>query len=121
MTTIYITGTTKRKPRLDLDGYSYVMDRSTTEKTYWRCIKYSSHHCHSRLHTCIITNAIVKPPTVHTCVFDGATHELRKFNDQITSRALNTQETPDVIVTNSYKGKYRWYSKLILIIINLSH
>ncbi|CAF2161520.1 unnamed protein product [Rotaria magnacalcarata] len=67
MTTIPSNGTTKNKPRLDHDGYSYIMDRSTSEKNYWRCIKYYSDRCHSRLHTCISTNAIVKPPSEHTC------------------------------------------------------
>jgi hypothetical protein len=88
MTTIVNNGTTKQKPRLDLNGYSYITDRSTNEKTYWRCINYYSHHCRSRLHTCIITNNVVKPPTDHTCKFDGTTHELRKFDEQIISRAL---------------------------------
>ena len=27
------------------------------------------------------------------------------FDEQIISRALNTQETPDIILTHSYKGK----------------
>jgi hypothetical protein len=40
MAAIVNNGTTKQKPRLDLNGYSYIMDRSTNEKTYWRCINY---------------------------------------------------------------------------------
>ncbi len=105
MATISNSGTTKQKPRLDLNGYSYVMDRSTSVKTYWRCIKFYSHHCRSRLHTCIITNNIVKSPTDHTCTFDGTTLECRKFDDQIISRTLNTQEPPDTIITHCYKGR----------------
>ena len=53
------------------------MDRSTCGKTYWCCINYYSHHCRSRLHTRIITNNVVKPPTDHICKFDGTTLELR--------------------------------------------
>ena len=105
MATIVNNGTRKQKPRLDLNGYSYIMDRSTNGKTYWRYINYYSRHCRSRLHTCIITNNIVKPPTDHTCKFNGTTFELRKFNKEITSRALSTQETPDTIITHCYKGK----------------
>ncbi|CAF2089247.1 unnamed protein product [Rotaria magnacalcarata] len=103
MTTISNNGTTKNKPRLDHDGYSYIMDRSTREKKYWRCIKYYSDRCHSRLHTCIFTNAIIKPPSEHTCKIDGTTLEIRVFNEQIAHRAVNTQETPDTIITNCYK------------------
>ncbi|CAF3945225.1 unnamed protein product [Rotaria sp. Silwood1] len=76
MATISNNGTTKQKSRLDLDGFSYIKDRSTSEKTYWRCIKYSTHHCHSRLHTCVVTNNIIKPPTQHTCKTDGTAIEL---------------------------------------------
>ncbi|CAF0834509.1 unnamed protein product [Rotaria sordida] len=104
MATISNHGTTKQKPRLDYNGYSYVKDRTTNEKIYWRCIKYSSHHCHSRLHTCIITNNIIKPPTEHTCKFDDTTVELRNFDEKIIDRACNTQETPDIIISNCFRG-----------------
>jgi len=104
MATIPNNGTTKNKPRLDYENHSYIMDRSTNEKTYWRCIKYSSDCCRSRLHTCNLTNAIVKPPSEHTCKIDGTTIELRIFNEQVAHRAVNTQETPDTIITNCYKG-----------------
>ena len=80
MATVSNYGTTKQKLRLDYNGYSYIKDRATNEKIYWRCIKYSSHHCHSRLHTCIITNNIIKPPTEHTC----------KFDEKIIDHACNT-------------------------------
>ncbi|CAF3272194.1 unnamed protein product [Rotaria sp. Silwood2] len=104
MTTISNNGTTKQKPRLDLNGYSYIMDRSTSENTCWRCIKSHSHFCHSRLHTCIITYNVIKSPTPHTCSIDGTTRELRKFDEEITFRSLNTQETPHIIITHCYKG-----------------
>ncbi|CAF1271497.1 unnamed protein product [Adineta ricciae] len=55
MATISNCGTTKRKPRLDFDDHSYIVDRSKGEKTYWRCIKYSSDRSRSRLHTCNFT------------------------------------------------------------------
>ncbi|CAF2523762.1 unnamed protein product [Rotaria sp. Silwood2] len=80
METISAHGTTKQKPSLDYNGYSYVKYRSTNEKPYWRYIKYSSHHCRSRLHRCNITNYIVKPPTEDICRFDDAILELRKFD-----------------------------------------
>ncbi|CAF3823462.1 unnamed protein product [Rotaria sp. Silwood1] len=81
------------------------MDRSTREKTYWRCINYHSHNCHSRPHTCIITNNVIKSPTEHTGKFSGTTLTLRKFDKQIISPApLNTQETPYIIIMYCYKG-----------------
>ncbi len=97
LTTISINGTTKQKLRLDLNEYSYIMDRLTSEKTYWLCIKYHSHHCNSRIQTCIITNNVIKSPIYRTCTFDGTSLERRKFDDQTTSRSLRSQETPDII------------------------
>ena len=73
--------------------------------------KYSSYHCHLRLHTCIITNNIIKPPTEHTCKFDGTTLELRKFDEKIIDRACNTQETPDIIIGNCLRGKSVFFSQ----------
>lgn len=97
------TGTTKQKPRLNRDGYSYVKDRTNNEKTYWQRIKYSSDRCHSRLYTCTANNTIVKQPTEHTCKFDATVHQLRSFSQQVADRVINTQATPDTIITNCYK------------------
>ncbi|CAF1526042.1 unnamed protein product [Adineta ricciae] len=60
--------------------------------------------CHSRLHTCIITNSILKPPTEHSCKSNAIAHEARVFSQQVAERALNTQETPEAIITNCYKN-----------------
>ena len=105
MATISTFGTTKRKPLLDYEGHSYIKDRSTAEKIYWRCVRYSTQHCGSRLHTCIFTNNIVKPSTEHSCRFDGTVLELRKFDQQLIDRTKNTRETPNFIITNCIKGK----------------
>ncbi|CAF5196186.1 unnamed protein product, partial [Rotaria magnacalcarata] len=59
---------------------------------------------HSRLHTCIITNGVIKPPSELTCKTDGSSLEIRKFNEELVHRARNTQEMPDIIVTTCYKA-----------------
>ena len=105
MATITSRGTTKRKPLLNYKGYSYVQDREREDKIYWCCSRYSTQHCHSRLHTCVFTNDIKKEPTEHSCRFDAITVELRRFEQQLTDRAKNTQETPEIIVTNCLRGK----------------
>ncbi|CAF1360592.1 unnamed protein product, partial [Rotaria sordida] len=81
-----------------------LLDRSTAEKTYWRCIKFLTYHCHSRLHICIITNNIIKQPTEHTCRFDDATLELCKFDQQLADCARNTQEPPEIIIINCIRN-----------------
>ncbi|CAF3453961.1 unnamed protein product [Rotaria socialis] len=84
----------KQRPRLDLDGFSYVRDRITSDKIYWRCIKYKSDHCHGRLHTCLESKTILKHPSDHICKFDATENQVRQFSQQVTARALNTQENP---------------------------
>ncbi|CAF2047910.1 unnamed protein product [Rotaria magnacalcarata] len=103
MFTISQSGTSKQRPQLDLDGFSYVRDRITSDKIYWRCIKYKSDHCHARLHTCLESKTILKHTGDHICKFDATENQVRQFSQQVTGRALNTQEDPDVIVTNCYK------------------
>lgn len=79
-------------------------DRITEEKIYWRCIKYKSDRCHARLHTCLESSTILKHPGEHVCKFDATEHQIRSFSQKVIDRALNTQETPDIILTNCYKG-----------------
>ncbi|CAF0856031.1 unnamed protein product [Didymodactylos carnosus] len=78
-------------------------NRFTENKTYWRCIYYNSQKCHARLHTCNITNNVITPPSDHTCKSNGITGELRKFNEDLWYRTMNTQETPDLIITHCCK------------------
>ena len=98
--TISNNGTTKNKSHLDYEEYSYIIDQSTNEKIYCRCIKYFSDRCRFCLHTCTLTNVIVKASAEHTCKVDGTTLQLRTFNERFVHCALNTQETPDTIITS---------------------
>ena len=104
MFTLSQYGTSKQRPRLDLDGFSYVKDRTTNEKIYWRCIKYKFDNCHARLHTCLQSTTILKNPGEHACKIDATENQIRLFSQQVADRALNTQETPETIITHCYKG-----------------
>ena len=105
MFTISQSGTCKQRPRLDFDGFSYVRDRITSEKIYWRCIKYKSNHCHARLHTCLESRTILKHSGENIYKFDATEHQIRQFSQQVADRTCNTEETSDAIVTNCYKGE----------------
>jgi hypothetical protein len=106
MIAISENGTSKQRPRLDLDGFSYVKDRTTNEKIYWRCIKYKSDNCHARLHTCLESTTILKQPTEHSCKINATESQIRLFSQQVADRALNTQETPETILSTCYKGRF---------------
>ena len=80
MFTVSQNSTSKQRPRLDLGGFSYVKDRTTNEKIYWRYIKYKSDHCHARLHTCLESTTILKQSDEHTCKFDATENQMRLFS-----------------------------------------
>ena len=100
-----MSATAKHTPCLYYKGHYYIKDRSTSTKVYWCCINYLKDYCRSRLHTCIITNDIVKSPTERICRIDDSSMETRKFNEEIVHPARCTQESPDRIITSCYKSK----------------
>ena len=112
--------TKKQKPYLYYKGHSYIKDRSTSTKTYWCCVNYFKDECHSRLHTCIITNDIIKSAREHTCTIDGSLMETRKFNEEMVHRARYTQQSKDIIITNCYQDKTcsSWNINLIYLSIS---
>ena len=81
--------------------------------------QYFSDRCRSRLHTCTLTNVILKTPTEHTCKVDGTTLQLRIFKGRVVHRALSTQETPDTIITSCYRGKNKsfFFSNIFFLLI----
>ena len=54
-TSVQFTTTAKGRSLMVIDGYSYVRDRQTDEKTYWRCENHKKFNCHYRIHTCNFT------------------------------------------------------------------
>ena len=87
MATISMNGTMQQKPCLYYKGHSYIKHPSTSTETYWRCVNYLKDYCYSRLHTCIITNDIIKSPIAHTCRIDGSSMETRNLKEEIVHRA----------------------------------
>ncbi|CAF4181442.1 unnamed protein product, partial [Rotaria sordida] len=51
-TSVEFITTTKGRPLMILDGFSYIQDRRTDTKTYWRCENHKTFNCHFRIHTC---------------------------------------------------------------------
>ncbi|CAF1545685.1 unnamed protein product [Didymodactylos carnosus] len=95
-----MTITTKGRPLMVDDGYSYVKDRQTDLKTYWRCENHKHFNCHYRLHTCNVTNDILERKGTHVSNRNRDTTKLllRKFDEKLNERATSTQETTDTIL-----------------------
>ena len=51
-TSVEFITTTKGCPLMVLDGLSYIQDRRTDTKTYWRCENHKTFSCHYHIHTC---------------------------------------------------------------------
>ena len=105
-TSVQFTTTAKGRPLMVIDGYSYIRDRQTDEKTYWRCGNHRKFNCHYRIHTCnFTTNAahanILKCNGVHTtsCHRDPLEISLRKFHEDLIDRTKTTQESNDIVLS----------------------
>ncbi|CAF3889741.1 unnamed protein product, partial [Rotaria sp. Silwood1] len=105
-TSVEFTTSAKGRPLMVLDGYSYIRDRQTDEKTYWRCENHKKLNCHYRIHTCNFTTNtthanILKRNGVHTtsCHRDPIKISLRKFHEDLVDRAKNTQESTDTVLS----------------------
>ncbi|CAF1150874.1 unnamed protein product [Didymodactylos carnosus] len=95
-----MTITTKDRPLMVDDGYSYVKDRQTDIKTYWRWENHIRFNCHCRLHTCNLTNDILERKSIHAynCNRDTTKLVLRKFDEKLNKRATSTQKATDTIL-----------------------
>ncbi|CAF3908176.1 unnamed protein product [Rotaria sordida] len=106
-TPVEFTVTTKDRPLMIIDGYCYIQDRRTDDKTYWRCENHKTFNCHYRIHTCnsTITSThvkILKQNGNHTtsCSRDQIKISLRKFRENIVDRTYNTQESTDRVLSH---------------------
>ncbi|CAF4844442.1 unnamed protein product, partial [Rotaria sp. Silwood2] len=103
-TPVEFTITKRGRPLMIIDGYSYVQDRRTDDKTYWRCENHKTFNWHYRIHTCnsTITTThvkILKQNGNHTtsCNRDQIKISLRKFRENLVDRTHNTQESTDTV------------------------
>ncbi|CAF2528246.1 unnamed protein product [Rotaria sp. Silwood2] len=105
-TPVEFTITKRGRPLMIIDGYSYVQDRRTDDKTYWRCENHKTFNWHYRIHTCnsTITTThvkILKQNGNHTtsCNRDQIKISLRKFRENLVDRTHNTQESTDTVLS----------------------
>ncbi|CAF3355465.1 unnamed protein product [Rotaria sp. Silwood2] len=105
-TPVEFTNTKRGRPLMIIDGYSYVQDSRTNDKTYWRCENHKTFNCHYRIHTCnsTITTThvkILKQNGNHTtsCNRDQIKISLRKFRENFVDRTHNTQESTDTVLS----------------------
>lgn len=47
---VFVSGQ-RGTPKLVVEGYSYVRNRGSASKTYWRCSKMRSNHCKAKVVT----------------------------------------------------------------------
>ncbi|CAF1439788.1 unnamed protein product, partial [Didymodactylos carnosus] len=88
------------KRLLRFNGYEYVTEKKSGEKTYWKCKDYWSKKCNVRIHTLNIDDSIVHQPKFdHDHPADAAKSEVRDLMNNLTDRAKTTNETTNDILS----------------------
>ena len=107
MATITNNGTTKNKQRLVHEGMSYIRDRSTDEKTNWRCIKFprinAVFQCTHPTLWVFLKKLINEENSTHADILQicaGQPPKKKKVNDRFERRLLNLLANPhrDIVV-----------------------
>ncbi|CAF1154932.1 unnamed protein product, partial [Didymodactylos carnosus] len=92
--------TTKGKRLLRFNGYEYVTEKKSGEKTYWKCKDYWSKKYNFRIHTLNIDDSIVQQPKFdHDHPVDAAKSEVRDLMNNLKDRAKTTNETTNDILS----------------------
>ncbi|CAF1489166.1 unnamed protein product, partial [Didymodactylos carnosus] len=86
------------KRLLRFNGYEYVTEKKSGEKTYWKCKDYWSKKCNVRIHTLNIDDSIVQQPKFdHDHPADAAKSEVRDLMNNLKDRAKTINETTNDI------------------------
>ena len=98
MSSLIISKTEKNKPLLLLNGFNYTIDRSTDKKTYWKCEYSRTVKCKGRVHTDLNQTTILSDSTEHNHPASAVNVEIRLFQENIRTRAVNTTESTQHVV-----------------------
>jgi FLYWCH zinc finger domain len=98
MSTFSISKTQKNKPLLLCNGFSYTIDKSGNEKTYWKCEDARTLKCKGRIHTDESNSVILHETNNHNHPGSAVSSEIRLFEEKIRDRAANHTENTQAII-----------------------
>lgn len=90
--------TNKGKKELVHNGYRYQLEKATPEKSYYKCVKYYTSKCSSRVH---LVGNDVQIKSAHSHGPDAQEIQARKVVNNIKKKAVTTSENPSTIIANA--------------------
>ncbi|CAF4554165.1 unnamed protein product, partial [Rotaria sp. Silwood2] len=100
MSTFTLSTTQKNKPLLLSKGFSYIIDKITIDKTYWKCEHARKLKCKGRIHTNYINTILLYENDNHNHSGNAVSVEIRIFEEKVRDRAINSNETTQAVIDN---------------------
>ena len=88
MSTFTFSTTEKNKPLLLGKGFSYTIDITTNDKTYWKCEHARKFKCKGRMHTNYTHTILSHENDNHKHPGNPVSTEIRVFEEKIRHRAI---------------------------------
>ncbi|CAF3766473.1 unnamed protein product [Rotaria sp. Silwood1] len=93
MSTFTTSSTPRNKSLLLSKGFSYIIDKVTIDKTYWKCEHARKPKCKGRVHSNYINSILLNENDKHNHNDNGVSIEIRIFyKKKVRDRAINSNE-----------------------------
>lgn len=90
--------TEKNKPLLLCKGFAYIIDKTTNDKTYWKCEHTRKFKCKGRIHTNETHTVLLHENDNHNHLGNPISKEIRIFEEKIRYRAINTNKATQNVI-----------------------
>ncbi|CAF1571339.1 unnamed protein product, partial [Rotaria sordida] len=84
-----LSTTQKNKSVLLPKGFSYIIDKTTIDKTYWKCEHARKLKCKGRVHTDYINTTLLYENDNHNHSDNEVSIEIRIFEGKVRDRVIN--------------------------------
>ena len=98
--TFTLSKTQRNKTLLVCNGFSYTIDKTNNDKTYWKCEYARTIKCKGRVHTNNINTIMLHENNNHNHSGNALSSEIRLFEEKVRDRAANYNETTQTVINN---------------------
>ena len=100
MPTLTLSTTQKNKPLLLCKGCTYTIDKTTNNKTYWKCEHAQKFKCKGGVHINYMNTVLLYKNDSHNHSGNAASIEIRLFKEQVRDRATNSNKSTQAVIDN---------------------
>ena len=104
MSTFTLSTTQKNKPLLLSKGFSYTIDKTTNDKTYWKCEDARKLKCKGRVHTNNINTILIHENDSHNHNGSAVSTEIRLFEEKVRDQHGNI-----IVIQKDYSDPIGFY------------